>query len=80
MSRYTKQSEDTNYTIAYGYDHATGYFFQVFDNNVKDDGDDLVLDECSMFTKMSNGYMIELMQKYNVDENHIGRVILDLDF
>jgi len=80
MSRYTKQSLDGNHTIAYGYDYATGYFFQVFDNHVKDDEDDLILNECSMFTKMSNGDMVEHMQRHNVDEKHITRVVLDLDF
>ena len=79
MSRYTKQSEDGNHTIAYGYDYGTGYFFQVFDNNVKDD-EDLILNECSMFTKMSNGDMVEHMQRHNIDEKHITRVVLDLDF
>ena len=80
MSRYTKQSEDGNHTIAYGYDYVIGYFFQVFDNNVKDDEDDLVLHESSMFTKMSNGDMVEHMQRHNVDEKHIQRVVLDQTF
>ena len=80
MSRYTKQSEDGNHTIAYGYDYATGYFFQVFDNNVKDDEDDLILNECSLLTRMSNGDMIEHMQRHNVDEQHITRVVLDQTF
>jgi len=80
MSRYTKQSEDGNHTIAYGYDYATGYFFQVFDNNAKDDENDLILSECSLLTRMSNGDMIEHMKKHNVNEEHIARVVLDLNF
>jgi len=80
MSRYTKQSEDGNHTIAYGYDYATGYFFQVFDNNAKEDEDDLILSECSLLTRMSNGDMIEYMEKHNVNKKHIARVVLDLDF
>ena len=81
MSRYTKQSEDGNHTIAYGYDHTSGYFFQVFDNNIKDDEEDWpILDECSRFTKMSNGKMLEYMEKYKVNEDHIIKVTLDLTF
>lgn len=81
MSRYNKQIEDGRYTVAYGFDHALGYFFQVFDNTIEDeDPVGLVIDECSTFTKMGNGKMIELMQKYNVNQDHIDRVVLDLSF
>lgn len=80
MSRYTKQLEEKDYTIAYGFDHASGYFFQVFDNNPEDEDDDIILNECSIFTGMSNGDMIDLMTKYKVDDNHIAQVMLDLPF
>lgn len=81
MSRYSKQVEDGKYTVAYGFDHALGYFFQVFDNTIEDeDPVGLVIDECSFMTKMSNGKMIELMQKYEVNQDHIDRVVLDLTF
>jgi hypothetical protein len=87
MSRYTKQinrneSNETTVlfdtTITYGFDHVTGYFFEVFQGETKDGEDVLAIEECSTFTGMSNGRMIELMEKYRVDEEHIKGVALDL--
>ena len=78
MSRYSK-TLDNGKEIAYGWDHVTGYFFQVFD--VLDDNDEdehLLINECSTFTKMSNGKMLELMSVYNLPESHIERVAMDL--
>ena len=67
--------------IAYGFDNTTGYFFQVFDEALGDEHNDyLVIDECSMFTKMSNARMIELMNNYKVDQDHIKMVVSDLPF
>ena len=80
MSRYTKV-KSTTIEIAYGYDQTTGYFFQVFDKRNGDpEMDHLVMDECSMFTKMSKARMIELMQMYDVDEEHVMMVVSDLPF
>ena len=80
MSRYVILQEDGS-TVAYGHDHATGYFFQVFESETDDDGEDkLLVDEDSMFSNMSNGRMLQLMQKYNVPETHCLAVSLDLKF
>ena len=54
------------------------YFLQVFDVPDDDGEDNLLIDECSMFTKMSNGKMIELMSVYELPESHIERVAMDL--
>jgi hypothetical protein len=79
MSRYTKKL-DNGKEVAYGWDHATGYFFQVFDVEDEDNKEDeyLLINECSMFTKMGNGKMIELMSVYELPESHIERVAMDL--
>ena len=79
MSRHIKLLDD-NKSVAYGHDHATGYFFQVFNEDEKNEEDQLLVDECSMFTRMSNTKMIELMKEYNVLQEHIDKVILDLPF
>jgi hypothetical protein len=76
MSRYTAKREN-GIEIAYGHDHATGFFFQIFDDSSEDG---LVLDECSMFTKMSNAKMIGLMKEHNLPEDHIAHVVMDLPF
>ena len=79
MSRYVKDLEDGR-ELAYGHDHATGYFLQVFDGEDDDGNDNLVVDECSMFTNMSNGRMLELMKEHNADPEHVDRVAMDLTF
>jgi hypothetical protein len=71
---------DDNKSVAYGYDHETGYFFQVFGEGKRNEVDQLILDECSMFSGMSNAKMIELMKEYDVPQEHIDRVVLDLPF
>ena len=85
MSRHTKQlprkeNELFVVSIAYGFDKATGYFFQKFDENdsSKKDQDYLVLDECSTFTNMSKARMVELMEQYGVDRSHIEKAALDM--
>ncbi len=85
MSRHTKQlprkeNEIFVVSIAYGFDKVTGYFFQLYDENdsSKKEQDYLVLDECSTFTGMSNGRMLELMDKYEADKENIEKVALDM--
>lgn len=77
MSRHVINKDDGK-EIAYGHDHAIGYFFQVFDGVNEDGEDNLDVDEDSMLTKMSNGRMVELMEKYNVPGEHVALVVLDL--
>lgn len=79
MSRHIKLIDD-NKSIAYGHDHATGYFFQLFDAEDNNEEDQLIIDECSAFTRMSNARMIELMKEHDVPQEHIDRVVLDLPF
>ncbi len=77
MSRYTKQLENGK-EVAYGFDHAFGYFFQVFDVP-DDDGEEILLvDECSTLTKMSSGKMLHLMDIHKLPESHIEMVAMDL--
>ncbi len=77
MSRYVKQLENGK-EVAYGFDHALGYYLQVFDVPDEDGEDVLLIDESSMLTRMSNGKMIELMDVYNLPESHIEMVASDL--
>ena len=87
MSRYTKtikvteENEDSvlfDTIVTYGFDKVTGYFFEVFQGETKEGEEVLAVNECSTFSKMSNGRMVELMQEYEVDKEHINLVVLDL--
>ena len=74
MSRFNKfLKQGSTAAVAYGFDRVTGYFFQVFDEK-----GELLIDECSTFTRMSRGRMYELMEEYGVGEEHKHLVLLDL--
>ena len=80
--RIKKLEDDLH--IAYGFDNSTGYFFQVMQKQDSKEVEFLV-DECSMMSRMSNGRMVELLQTYNLDADHImqtaiSQVALDLPF
>lgn len=77
MSRHVKVLS-RSLSIAYGYDHALGYFFQVFDD-IRDP-DMPIIDECSTLTHLTKGKMLDLMQEYNASKDHIEYVAFDLPF
>lgn len=77
MSRYTKQLEDGR-SVAYGYDRALGYFIDVFGIPDEQGVSESLIEESSMFTHMSNGKMIELMDLFALPESHIEQVAMDL--
>lgn len=77
MSRHVIEKSDQ--AIAYGFDHAEGYFFQLMEIDPKtNEIEQFIIDESSLMTKMSNGKMLELMTKYNLPYSHIQRVAMDL--
>lgn len=83
MSRHIFRKK--NLTIAYGYDEMMpppmgGYFFQVFDSNMKSNNNEegLVLDE-GFVRGISKNRMIELMSEYGIsNHSHLTFVALDL--
>ena len=64
--------------VAYGFDHVEGYYFQLYKINSEDEVEQFIIDESSLLTKMSNGKMIELMEKYKLPKSHIQKVAMDL--
>ena len=77
MSRFTKQLEDGK-EVAYGFDHAFGYFLDVFDGETEDGEDNIIVQESSFATRLTNGRMVELMMEYDLPEDHIHMVAMDL--
>ena len=72
MSRFHQYKN--NEEVAFGFDHALGYFFDVFNED-----DEPIIEESSLITKMNHGRMLELMVKYNVgSEEQRQKVALDL--
>ncbi len=64
--------------VAYGFDHAEGYYFQLYKINSDDEVEQFIIDESSLLTKMSNARMLDLMTKYKLPESHIQKVAMDL--
>lgn len=77
MSRYTRQI-DYDRLLAWGFDRVTGYFLQVFGN--LNNGEEYILVDASSMFGTSNGEMLELMEEYEIPEEHITKVALDLPF
>jgi hypothetical protein len=78
MSRYVKKEQDGS-TVAYGFDKALGYFIDVFGPEDEEGISQMIVEESSLFSGMSNGKMVELMQNYQLPEAHINLVMLDLE-
>jgi len=77
MSRHVIEKSDQ--AIAYGFDNAEGYFFQLMEIDPKtNEVEQFIIDESTLMTKMSNGKMLELMTKYNLPYSHIQKVAMDL--
>lgn len=76
MSRYTKDLKDGRY-IAYGFDNVLGYFFDLFGIPDEEGQAAHLIEETSLFTKMSNGKMLELMDTFDLPESHIEMVAMD---
>ena len=69
---------DDGRAVIYGYDHAIGYFLDVIGIPDEQGETELLIEESSLLTKMSNGKMIELMDLFNLPESQIEQVALDL--
>lgn len=80
MSRYVIDLGE-NKEFVYGWDHALGYFYELWDNSL-DEEDELriIADKSYFLTKLSKGEMIEAMEKYNAKKEHIMKMALDLPF
>jgi len=79
MSRFTKTTKE-GLIVAYGHDHALGYFIDVFKESEDDMEDDVVIvEKCSMFGA-SNGDILKIMEEYEVNPDHCKSVALDLTF
>jgi len=80
MSRYVINLGE-NKEFIYGWDHALGYFYELWDNNISDKEELCLLAErCSAFGRMPRSEMAEQMEKYGAKKKHIECVALDLPF
>jgi len=75
MSRYTKKLESGN-TIVYGWDHALGYFYDIWENyGTKDER--CIKERCSLFG-MAKGELLEELSEIKANPNFMQALALDL--
>lgn len=80
MSRYVVDLGE-NKEFVYGFDHALGYFYELWDNSLGDeDYERLVEDKSYMLSRLSKGDMVENMVKYGAKKDHIQKMSMDLEF
>jgi hypothetical protein len=77
MSRYTKQLPEEK-RLVYGWDHALGYFYEIWDLTSDPDSPPLK-DRCSMFG-MSRNEMAEVLIESKANRDHIQKLALDVPF
>lgn len=80
MSRYTTRKE--NLTLCYGFDHVLGYWYDITDNkSLNEDGEPIIIEEkSSFFQSISKSEFYEILDRFNVREDHKKAVSLDLQF
>ena len=78
MSRHVKTLKN-GLIVAYGLDHALGYFIDVTEPSTEPGKEDIVIvNKSSLFNKMSNTEMVKLMVKYKCEPAHVDLVMMDL--
>jgi len=75
MSRYIKEIPG-NKILAYGFDHALGYWYDISN---KDDNVVLLEEESSVLTGLRNRDFADILIKYDVDEDKVNNVLVDLE-
>lgn len=80
MSRYVVDLGE-NKEFVYGWDHALGYFYELWDNSLGDeDYERVVEDKSYVLSKLGRGEMLEKMEKYGANKEHILMMGADLPF
>jgi hypothetical protein len=80
MSRYVVDlGEDKEFV--YGWDHALGYFYELWDNSLgEEDYERVVEDKSYALSKLGRGEMMEKMEQYGANRDHILMMAADLPF
>lgn len=80
MSRYSVDLGESKKFI-YGWDHALGYFYELWDDSLSDeDSECLIKDRSSFLDKMTSSEMVEAMISNRASQDHIDMVLMDLPF
>ena len=73
MSRYNAQHLTNRTAVSYGFDHATGYFYQEFDSF-----DRCLVDLDSLFSGLTGVDLATRLESTTASTEHIQKAYLDL--
>lgn len=80
MSRFKIKLEGQK-EFVYGFDHALGYFYELWDHSLGDEESDCLIEEKSyIFDGLTKIEMAGIMTKYRANGDHIESVFMDLPF
>ena len=80
MSRYTVKFEESK-EFVYGWDHALGYFYEVWDySKGKEDYEHIVEDKSYFLNNLKKEEMILKMENYGAKRDHIENLAADVPF
>ena len=80
MSRYSVDLEESK-KFVYGWDHALGYFYELWDDSLSEEVSECLIKERSSFLdKMQSSEMVEAMIDNRANQDHIEMVLMDLPF
>ncbi len=84
MSRYSVKrvnKEGTELEINYGFDHALGYWYELWDHALGDEDWQCCIEQKSSYPdRLHRGDFIEFMNKYHLPDEHKNAVGADLPF
>jgi hypothetical protein len=82
MSRYvaTKSVQNEEITLIYGWDHALGFFYEIWENYGQEEVESCLKDRCSFLHRMPNSEMIEVMESFSVPKSRVIKIALDTPF
>jgi|TARA_R100000093_G_scaffold70944_1_gene45318 hypothetical protein len=84
MSRYSVKrvnKEGTELEINYGFDHALGYWYELWDHTLGDEDWQCCIEQKSSYPdRLHRGDFIVFMNKYHLPDEHKTAVGLDLPF
>lgn len=79
MSRYIIKKD--NKELAYGYDHALGYFYDITDLSEPEDSSKYLVEEKSSFMNgLSRGDLASVLVSWGARETHLMALALDQPF
>jgi hypothetical protein len=79
MSRYIIKKD--NKQLAYGFDHALGYFYDIIDlSEPEDSPKHLIEEKCSFLNRLNRGDFANILKEWKAKETHIMALALDQPF